>query len=252
MNKLYVILPCYNEEENIRVLMDSWISETDHLQNAGYLLHLLPVDDGSKDSTKSIIQSMEQENENITALLHDTNQGLGKGVQTGLTHFYKVAQEGDYALIMDADNTHDPKYVYSMLEKAQSESLDCVIASRYCKTSRTVGVPALREFLSFGARLYYSMMLHVRNVRDYTCGYRIYRYSIIDRAIAAYGDDFVQERGFSCMMEVLYKIYRIGARFGEVPFELRYDYKRGESKMKVLKTVYESLTVAFNLRVHLC
>lgn len=250
MNKIFVILPGYNEEENIGPLMDAWLNEAEKLEKAGYQLLLTPVDDCSKDNTKAIMLRFEQEHENVKALIHEVNKGLGGGVQTGLSYFHDHAGKGDFALIMDADNTHDPKFVYSMIELAKAQSLDCVIASRYRKSSRIVGVPAFRNFLSFGARLYYTAVLGVKNVRDYTCGYRIYSYAIIDKAFAVYGDKFVSERSFACMMEVLYKLYCIGARFGEVPFELRYDYKLGESKMRIGSTVSSSLKTAMKLRLH--
>ena len=67
-----------------------------------------------------------------------------------------------------------------------------------------VGVPGFREFLSNGAGVYYKLVLNVKNVKDYTCGYRVYRYEIIDKAFMKYGDAFVEKKTFACMMEVLY------------------------------------------------
>ncbi|MBQ7595778.1 MAG: glycosyltransferase family 2 protein, partial [Clostridia bacterium] len=90
----------------------------------------------------------------------------------------------------------------------------------------------------------------VKNVKDYTCGYRAYTYDIIKKAKEKYGDKFVERRTFACMMEVLYKINLLGADFAEVPFELRYDHKEGESKMHIVKTVKDSLITAANLRIH--
>ena len=80
------------------------------------------------------------------------------------------------------------------------------------------------------------MLLRVRNVKDYTCGYRAYTFCIIDTAYQKFGDDLVARRSFACMMELLYKLSLCGARFEEVPFELRYDNKAGESKMRIFNT----------------
>ena len=150
---------------------------------------------------------------------------------------------------MDADNTHKPNFVYSMINLQKNENLDCIIASRYRKGSKIVGVPKIRNFLSFGALLYYSVVLGIKNVRDYTCGYRLYTYDSIFKAFKIYGNNFVTERGFTCMMEVLYKLYKIGASFGEVAFELRYDNKFGNSKMNVFSTIIDSFKQAIKFRV---
>ena len=104
--------------------------------------------------------------------------------------------------------------------------------------------------MSWGARVFYTMMLGVKNVKDYTCGYRAYTYSIIHKALAVYKDKLVERRSFACMMEVLYKFSLVGAKFDEIPFELRYDHKQGESKMRIVKTVKESMQTAVSLRIH--
>ncbi len=243
-----MFLPCYNEQKDIKDLIEAWLREKPVLVNEGFELHLVPIDDGSRDNTRQIIAGLAKEHSEITFLIHEVNKGLGGGVATGLTYFNDHAAAGDYALIMDADNTHEPKYAKEMLREAMGKNLDCVIASRYRKNSSVVGLAGGRVLLSFGARVYYTLVLGVKNVRDYTCGYRVYSYDIVQRAVEVYGDKLVENRGFTCMMEVLYKLYCIGAKFGEVPFELRYDYKQGESKMRVTKTMVESFKTAVRLR----
>jgi dolichol-phosphate mannosyltransferase len=245
MRRLYVILPCYNEAENIGTLIGAWLAREASL--APYALELLAIDDGSTDDTKGIIARAASANPQVHPIAHETNKGLGGGLLTGLSYFRANGQPGDLATVMDADNSHDPAYIHAMLEKI-SEGCDCVIASRYRRGSETYGVPPFRAFLSRGARLYYTLLLGVRGVRDYTCGYRVYTYDIINEAFDRYGEDWIRERGFACMMEALYKLYRVGARFAEVPFTLRYDLKRGESKMRVPRTAAASIKAALRLR----
>ena len=103
--------------------------------------------------------------------------------------------------------------------------------------------------LSYFAKLYYTFMLNVKNVRDYTCGYRAYKYSAVSKAKEKYRDKLVTQSSFACMMEVLYKISKIGAKFDEVPFVLRYDNKGGQSKMRVFKTIFNSLITALKLKL---
>ena len=93
-------------------------------------------------------------------MAHEVNKNLGGGLSTGFDYFMANGQLGDLCVLMDGDNTHDPKYVHSMIDEIR-KGADCVIASRYCKNSETKGVPGFRLFLSDGARIYYTLMLGV-------------------------------------------------------------------------------------------
>ncbi len=249
MKKIYALLPAYNESENIESLIDSWYKQRDNLKNNfNYDLIIMPVDDKSTDSTKEIIMKMEKKYSNVKPIYHLKNQNLGGVLRTGFKKFLDIGKDGDLICVMDGDNTHDPKYINDMLKNLFDNKLDCVIASRYCDNSEIVGVPKHRNFLSSGAKFYYKLMLKIPNVQDYTCGYRVYSYNIIAKAFKDYGDKFIEESGFSCMMEIIYKLHLSGAKIGETGFVLRYDNKLGESKMKVLKTVKNSLITALKLR----
>ena len=127
-------------------------------------------------------------------------------------------------------------------------SSDVIIASRYHKGSKIQGVSKYRLFTSEGAKYVYSAILPVKNVRDYTCGYRLYTSDILKSCYQCFGNSIIEESGFTCMAELLYKLHVVGARFDEIPFELRYDYKQGKSKMKVMKTAIYSIKLAFHLR----
>jgi dolichol-phosphate mannosyltransferase len=248
MRKLLAVLPCYNEEKNIEELMEAWLNEGDKLTDMGYKLFILAVDDKSRDNTKNIIQKLAASHEDVRLCAHEVNQGLGGAVTTGFKYFLENFSAGDICFVMDGDNTHDPKFAVSMVEKVL-KGFDCVIASRYCSSSDVVGVPGYRNFLSSGARFYYKLLLPVPSVQDYTCGYRAYTYEILDKAYRKYGDRFVTQKTFACMMEILYKLHKAGAAFAEVPFVLRYDFKQGESKMRVMKTVKSSVLTALKLRL---
>lgn len=249
MNKIYACLPCYNESENIGALIEAWIAQYDAILDKGYELTIVGIDDHSTDDTLNIlIDYSGRYPGKIRVLKHKRNLNLGGGVKNAFRFFLKECSSGDLCVLMDGDNTHDPKYIISMIDKI-SEGADCVIASRYCEKSKIVGVPAFRELLSDGAKLYYMLVLGVKNVRDYTCGYRVYQYDIIRKAADVYGKYFVEKKSFACMMEILYKLYQIGAVFDEVPFTLRYDLKQGQSKMRVLKVTKDSLITAVALRL---
>lgn len=248
MNKLCVYLPCYNEAENIDALVLEWLAEADALRDAGFALEIVPVDDKSTDETLSIIRALEKAHPEVRVIAHEENKNLGGVLDTSVRDFLGRCVSGDLMCVMDGDNTHKPEYVHSMIA-ALEKPADCVIASRYQQGAQTNGVPGVRLFLSGGAKVYYSLVLRVPGVRDYTCGYRVYTYDILKRAAERYGDGLITQRTFSCMMELLYKLHRCGCRFAEVPFVLRYDDKKGSSKMSVLRTVKDSMVTALRLRL---
>lgn len=250
MNKLFVVLPCYNEAENIAELIETWKFQEDGFENGRICsMEIVAVDDGSTDMTGRVLKRKEEEYGNITVIRHMKNQGLGGAMRTGLQYAVNHADAGDYICTMDSDNTHHPAVIHKMLEKVASTKSDCVIASRYRKNSNTVGVSILRQGMSYGARLFYTLLMNIPNVRDYTCGYRLYKASLLQRAYDEYSEGMISEKGFTCMVELLYKLYMTGARFEEVPFELRYDLKKGISKMKVFRNALKSLGLVFKLKI---
>ena len=248
MKTIAAMLPCYNEEPNVRPLVDKWLALVQPFREKGYDLQVFCIDDKSVDHTAEVIREVAEQNpERVMLLQHPQNLGLGGALCTAFNTFLARCAPGDVCVLMDGDNTHDPVYSLSMLPAIESDS-DCVIASRYCDRSLTKGVSGFRQLLSGGARVFYTLLLGVPGVKDYSCGYRMYRYDLIAKARTVYGDRLVSRRSFACMMEALYKLSLLGARFSEVPFALRYDHKQGESKMRILKTVSESIGTAFALR----
>lgn len=237
---LYVVLPCYNEEDNIAELISLWKAEENELNEKGIKLNILIVNDGSKDRTLDIVKYQQELDRSIIILDHGINKGLGEAVNSGIN--YVLSKEDNSLLcLMDADMTHEPKYIYSMLEKMNKDKLDCVIASRYRKGSKVEGLSMFRKALSLGARFTYTLRLRIPKVRDYTCGYRLYKTSTLKVINNRYNGKVVSESGFACMMELLAKIHLEGFKIGEVPFVLKYHLKGGQSKMKVGRTILKSM-----------
>lgn len=86
------------------------------------------------------------------------------------------------------------------------------------------------------------------SARDYTCGYRAYRAGVLRRAMSAFGDGLIEERGFVCMAELLIKLARLGARVAEVPLVLRYDLKRSRGKARIIPTIARYLLLVARSR----
>jgi dolichol-phosphate mannosyltransferase len=147
----------------------------------------------------------------------------------------KSASDDDIVVTMDADETHTPGLILSMVRMIR-EGHDVVVASRYQRGSRVYGLGAHRILISWAASLLLRLLFPIRGIRDYTCGYRAYRGAAFKYAINEYGNDFVDQDGFHCMVDILLKLRSLPLVFGEVPLILRYDRKKGASKMRLLRT----------------
>lgn len=250
MSKLFVFLPCYNEELNIGELIDCWMEQSSKLFDDYDLdLRVFAIDDCSKDNTKGVILEKEKQYPSRVKLIsHEVNKNLCGGLNTSISYFLKNGNNSDLMCLMDGDNSHSPAYIHQMLEKLSQSRVDCVIASRYCDDSSVRGLSLLRKSMSDFAKIYYTLILRVPNVKDYTCGYRVYKYGIIEKLVNSFDKKPIKEKSFACMMEFLYKLYLSGAAFDEVGFELRYDKKLGESKMNVKSTMVKSIKTAIKLK----
>lgn len=229
---IYILLPAYNEERDIATLLHR-IREA--MQSFGDPYRVLVVNDGSTDGTLAVVTGLQDEMP-IELLDHVVNKGLGQAMLTGLSKAAELVQEDEILITMDADNTHDPCLIEKMAEKIRAGS-DLVIASRYEQGGEEVGLSRLRSFLSRGASSLLKVFFPIPGAKDYTCGYRAYRGAALKQAHQIFGSRLVEERGFTCMAEILIKFRSINARVSEVPLVLRYDLKSGQSKMKVLRTI---------------
>lgn len=238
-----VVLPAYNEAESIGLLL----SRIDDLMKKRHFpIRVIVVDDGSKDNTAQNAKATMPE---AIVISHEVNKGLGEAIKTGLLAALKVSSEKDIIVTMDSDDSHAPALIGKMVDKID-EGCDVVIASRYLPESRVVGVAYYRRVLSDGASLLFRTMYPIDGVRDYTCGYRAYRAAILKQAFERWDSDFVNQAGFSVMVDILLKLSRLKIVFAEVPIILRYDRKPGASKMNVRKTIVQTLNLLIKHRFH--
>lgn len=236
---LYMVLPAYNEAENLPALLERLEEVFAVLERQGHDHAYVIVDDGSKDETPEILERFASRLP-ITVITHSPNQGLGPTIRDGLRKASEMADPGDLVFSMDADNTH-PAGLLVRMTQAIREGNDVVIASRYRSGSRVVGLSAFRKLMSVGARLLFQVTFPIPGVRDYTCGYRAYRAAVLQEAFRRHGDSFIEHQGFQCMADILLKLSRLDPIMCEVPMILRYDLKKGESKMRVGTTVLNTL-----------
>jgi len=241
---IIIVLPAYNEAEALPPLLDNMEKLHARLPDT----RVLVIDDGSADGTGDVITSRGADW--LRLVPHPHNMGLSQAIQTGFQEALAGAAPQDIIVTMDADNTHDPAQIEAMIAMLENGH-DVVIASRYRRGAEWYGIPPHRQLFSLGVRLIFRLMLPVRGVRDYSCGYRAYRAEVLQRAYARWGEAFITEQGFACMPEILFRLSRLSppVRFGEVPMVLHYDLKPGQTKMPVRRTIIETLRLGLRYRL---
>lgn len=200
MLKTCVIIPTYNEEENIGNLVRA-------LLTLPLGLDVLVVDDGN-DKTTEIVTAISQTDPRVSVLRRGEKGGRGSAVMAGLRHCLEKGYER--FVEMDADFSHDPKELESLL--AVSAPRVVVIGSRYLPTSRIIGWPWKRTIFSKAANLFARPWLRIP-IHDFTNGYRVY-----DREAAALLVTApIKSKGYIVLSEIAYLLKKHGFRFVEVP-----------------------------------
>jgi dolichol-phosphate mannosyltransferase len=233
---IWLMLPAYEEALNLPPLLTDVKATWDAWPAPRPDLRVVVVDDGSVDETASAAVSVD--GLPVTVLVHERNQGLGAAMRTGLVHVMERAGDDDLVFTMDADHTHPPESMPLMADRARAGA-DIVIASRFVPGAEVHGLDGFRTLVSQVAS--WILRAVFPGARDYTCGYRCYRASLLRWGRDRYGPEFLNQRGFSVMVDLLLKLRRRARRIDEVPLILRYDRKRGVSKMKVARTAVTTL-----------
>jgi dolichol-phosphate mannosyltransferase len=239
-----IVLPAFNEERDLPLLLEG-IEQTMEQNSVPY--EVIVVNDGSTDGTRSIAKEAACDMP-LWLIDHDQNRGLAGALDSGFRTALDRANPDDVIITMDADNTHPPGLIPRMVTMVR-EGRDVVIASRFERGARVIGVPRFRGILTLGARLTFGLLFPIRGVHDYTSSFRAFRASVIREALSVYGESFVSETGFSCMVDVLLKLRHQRPVVGEVPLVLRYDRKVGVSKMRVADTIVQTLRLVVRRRL---
>lgn len=242
---LFVVLPAYNEEASLGDLLQdlhSVLKEEPH--------QILVVNDASTDQTSFLAEEYAQRLGDIKILNHEENKGLGGALMTGFTYALNgpsVNPEQDILITLDADNTHPADRIPLLLQKMR-EGTDLAIASRYVIGAQQVGLSHFRKVLSWGAGHVMTLFLPIPGVKDYSCGYRAYRLSALNRAYQDYGEQLMENRSFAAMVELLIKVAPFCQSIGEVPLILHYERKQGKSKMKIGSTIKGYFTLIYRFK----
>lgn len=232
------IIPAYNEEENLPVLLEGL---RERMQSLGRPYHVIVVDDGSQDRTAEVASSYAPEI-SIEVIRQPVNRGVGEAFRTGFHRALALAGPEDAIVTKEADNTSDLSILPQILKKLEAGD-DVVLASCFALHGEVVGSSFDRHCLSFGANLLVRTCFSIPGVHTYSSFYRAYRAEALKRAFAAYDGNLLSRPGFACMVEMVIKLSRLPIRISEVPMTLRCNLRRGRSKMSRLKTIGEYLSL---------
>lgn len=226
-----VVLPTYNEAENITRLLPELLA----LPGA---LRVLVVDDASPDGTGRLAEALAAEHPGRVEVLHRSGKlGLGTAYLTGFRRAFELGAE--FILTMDADFSHQPRYIPDLI--ARSADADLIIGSRYVPGGGAVDSPFRRRLLSRLANAVAHVFLGLR-ARDVTAGFRLYR----REALVSLPLDQIFSSGYSFLIEMLYLIEARGWRVSESPI-LFQDRARGQSKIsqtEIFKAAYTVLRLS--------
>ncbi|MEJ5261988.1 MAG: polyprenol monophosphomannose synthase [Ignavibacterium sp.] len=231
MNKVLVIIPTYNEIENVKKIIPIVLEQNENID-------ILIVDDNSPDKTGDYVESLSKENNRIKLIRREKKLGLGTAYIAGFK--YAVQNNYSYVFEMDADFSHDPKEINNFLEAIKDA--DVVLGSRYINGVRVLNWPMRRLLLSYFASVYTRVITGLP-VKDATGGFKCFRIDVL-KAIDL---DRIKSNGYSFQIEMTFKAYKKGFRIKEIPIVF-LDRVKGKSKMSK-KIVIEAIFMVWKLRL---
>jgi dolichol-phosphate mannosyltransferase len=232
MAEALIIIPTYNELDNLERLVSSVFEVVAEV-------HILVVDDNSPDGTGDLADRLAEKDDRVHVMHRAGKLGLGtayvEGFRWGLERGY------EYLLEMDADFSHDPKYLPELLKAARGGA-DLALGSRYVNGGGTVNWGLLRQFISRGGSLYARSVLGVKT-RDLTGGFKCFRRGVLE----AIDLDTIRSSGYSFQIEMTFRTLRLGFHVQEVPIVF-VDRRVGQSKMS--RSIFaEAIWMVWGLRL---
>jgi dolichol-phosphate mannosyltransferase len=230
-DRILIIIPTYNEKENIGLL----IPAIDEVVSG---VHILVVDDGSPDGTSAYVKELAMRREGTFVLDRAKKEGLGKAYIAGFQ--WALQRDYEYIFEMDADFSHDPKFLADFLQAIENN--DLVIGSRYISGVNVINWPMGRLLLSYFAGMVTRTMLGIP-IRDCTAGFKCFHRKVLETI--NFTD--IGSSGYSFQIEVNYHAWKNRFRISEIPIVFT-DRQRGVSKMST-KIIREGLILLWKLQL---
>jgi len=218
--KPWLILPTYNEAENIEAIVVASGEVLERAAPDGF--SVLVVDDGSPDGTGQIADRLAAAHDWVEVLHRAEKNGIGPAYLAGFRH--ALDHGAGYVMEMDSDFSHDPADLARLLEAVQAGA-DLALGSRYVPGGGVTDWGLLRRIVSEGGSTYARLVLSLR-VRDLTGGFKCFRREVLE----AIHFDGVRSQGYAFQVELTYRAVRAGFQVVEVPIVFK-DRERGQSKM---------------------
>lgn len=216
MKRKVIIIPTYNEKENIEKMITKVLS-----MPQGF--HILVIDDGSPDGTAGIVKNLQIKYPETLFLVERSGKlGLGTAYITGFK--WAIEHKYDYVFEMDADFSHNPDDLPRMCD-ACDNGADLAIGSRYCNGISVINWPIGRVIMSYYASTYVRKVLGMR-IYDCTAGFKCYKREVLEKINL----DNIRMKGYGFQIEMKYNAYKLGFKIEEVPI-IFVDRKEGTSKM---------------------
>lgn len=217
MSRNLVIIPTYNEKENIENIIRAVFSQEIDF-------HILIIEDGSPDGTAAIVKNLQQEFADKLFMLERKGKlGLGTAYITGFK--WAIAHEYDFVFEMDADFSHNPKDLIKLYRACSEEGADVAIGSRYVSGVNVVNWPIGRVLMSYFASKYVRFVLGI-NIADTTAGFKCYRSEVL-KTIEL---DKIRFKGYAFQIEMKFTAFKCGFQLKEVPI-IFINRELGTSKM---------------------
>jgi dolichol-phosphate mannosyltransferase len=231
-SKAVIIIPTYNEVENIEKLILEIFKFEPKIQ-------ILFIDDNSPDGSADLIRQLQQKYTNIHLLERPGKQGLGSAYIMG----FRFALEKGYEYIfeMDADFSHNPREIPNFLKAI--DKYDLVLGSRYIKGVNVVNWPLSRLLLSYFANMYTRIVTGIP-IQDSTGGFKCFRRQVLE----SIGFDTIKSNGYAFQIEMNFKAWKKGFKVKEIPI-IFVDRVFGESKLSK-KIMWEAIFLVWKLRIN--
>jgi len=231
--KSLIIIPTYNEKENIEKLIEE-------IRKLKRNFHILIIDDNSPDGTGRIANELAGKYSEVSVIHRPAKLGLGTACLAG----FRYALQSSYDLIftMDADFSHHPKYLTNLLEKAKD--YDLVIGSRYIKDGEIKNWPLYRLMLSRGGNFFVRMVTKLP-ILDSTGGFNCYRRGALEKI----DYETIVSDGYAFQIEMKHGLWKRGSSITEVPITF-VDRARGRSKISK-RIIFQALFLVWKLRLSL-
>ena len=231
MRRGLVVIPTYNEAENIEKIINAALQQSNELE-------VLVIDDNSPDNTSQIVEKLILSNNKINLIKRPGKLGLGTAYVTGFK--YMLANNYDYCFEMDADFSHNPNDLPRFIEII--DKFDLVIGSRYCQGVSVINWPMKRLILSFFA-CWYARKVTGCPIRDLTAGFKCYT----KKALAGINLDKLKSDGYGFQIEIDFMIWRKGYKIKEIPI-IFVERRIGTSKMSK-NIIIEAFLLVLRLRI---